>query len=210
MDSTVIEQECIDELAAEAGIGPHVAEITERAMRGELAFEPALRERVRLLEGFHEAKMEQVFRTRITLSPGVRTVTATMRLHGAYCALISGGFTFFTSRVAVAAGFDMNRANVLIFERGHLTGRVREPVLGRTAKLEALEGLMAERGLPRHATMAVGDGANDLAMIEAAGIGVAYRAKPFVAEAAPARIDHTDLTSLLYIQGYRREEFAAV
>lgn len=209
MDSTVIEQECIDELAAEAGIGPHVAEITERAMRGELAFEPALRERVKLLEGFPEAKMEQVFRTRITLSPGIATVTATMRLNGAFCALVSGGFTFFTSRVARVAGFDMNLANVLLMENGHLTGVVKEPVLGRAAKLETLERLMAERGVDRIHTMAVGDGANDLAMIEAAGLGVAYHAKPVVAQSAPARLDHTGLVSLLYIQGYRRDEFAA-
>ncbi len=210
MDSTVIQQECIDELAAEAGIGPHVAEITERAMRGELAFEPALRERVKLLEGLPESKLEQVFRTRITLSPGIETVTATMRLHGAYCALVSGGFTFFTSRVAIAAGFDINRANTLLMADGHLTGEVADPILGRAAKLETLEELMAEKGLDRADTMAVGDGANDLAMIEAAGLGVAYHAKPVVAAAAPARLDHTDLTSLLYIQGYRHDEFAKV
>lgn len=208
MDSTVIQQECIDELAAEAGIGAHVAEITERAMLGELAFEPALRERVRLLEGLPESKLEQVFRTRITLSPGISAVTATMRRNGAFCALVSGGFTFFTSRVARKAVFDANFANVLEVENGHLTGRVREPILGRAAKLETLERLMAERDIPRALTMAVGDGANDLAMIEAAGMGVAYHAKPVVAQAAPARIDHTDLTSLLYIQGYHRDEFA--
>ena len=209
MDSTVIRQECIDELADEAGIGPHIAEITERAMRGELAFEPALRERVKLLEGLPEAKMAQVFRTRITLSPGVATVTATMRLNGAFCALVSGGFTFFTSRVALDAGFDINLANVLEIENGHLTGTVREPILGRAAKLETLERLMAERAIERELTMAVGDGANDLAMIEAAGLGVAFHAKPVVAQSAPARLDHTGLVSLLYIQGYHRDEFAA-
>lgn len=209
MDSTVIEQECIDELAAEAGIGAHVAEITERAMRGELAFEPALRERVKLLEGLPEAKLEQVFETRITLSPGIRTVTDTMRLNGAYCALVSGGFTFFTARVAVKAGFDINRANTLELKDGHLTGQVIDPILGRAAKLESLEEFAAERSLTLESTMAVGDGANDLAMIEAAGIGVAYHAKPVVAQAAPARIDHTDLTTLLYMQGYARDEFAS-
>lgn len=208
MDSTVIEQECIDELAAEAGIGPHVADITERAMRGELAFEPALRERVKLLEGLPEAKLEQVFETRITLSPGIRTVTDTMRLNGGYCALVSGGFTFFTARVAVTAGFDTNRANILEMKNGHLTGTVTDPILGRAAKLQSLQQLAAEHSLAMESTMAVGDGANDLAMIEAAGIGVAYHAKPVVAQAAPARLDHTDLTSLLYIQGYARDEFA--
>lgn len=209
MDSTVIQQECIDELAAEAGIGAHVADITERAMRGELAFEPALRERVKLLEGLPEGKLEQVFETRITLSPGIRTVTDTMRLNGGYCALVSGGFTFFTSRVAVTAGFDINRANILEMKDGHLTGHVTDPILGRAAKLESLEELAREQSLTLASTMAVGDGANDLAMIEAAGIGVAYHAKPVVAQAAPARLDHTDLTSLLYIQGYARDEFAA-
>jgi len=210
MDSTVIEQECIDELAAEAGIGAHVAEITERAMRGELAFEPALRERVKLLEGLAEGKLEQVFETRITLSPGIKTVTATMRLAGGYCALVSGGFTFFTSRVAVVAGFDTNRANTLKIKDGHLTGEVSNPILGRAAKLETLKQLATEHKLTLDNTMAVGDGANDLAMIEAAGLGVAYHAKPVVAQAAPARLDHTDLTSLLYIQGYARDEFASV
>jgi len=208
MDSTVIEQECIDELAAEAGIGAHVAQITTRAMRGELAFEPALRERVKLLAGLPEAKLEQVFNSRITLSPGIKTVTATMRLAGAYCALVSGGFTFFTARVAVAAGFDSNHANMLQVKDGHLTGAVAEPILGRAAKLETLKALAAEHRLSLDTTMAVGDGANDLAMIDAAGIGVAYHAKPVVAEAAPARIAHTDLTSLLYIQGFARDEFA--
>lgn len=208
MDSTVIQQECIDELAEEAGIGPHVADITERAMRGELAFEPALRERVKLLAGLPEGKMEQVFNTRITLSPGIKTVTATMRLAGAYCALVSGGFTFFTSRVAVAAGFDTNRANILQVKDGHLTGEVSDPILGRAAKLETLKALAADQSLTLDSTMAVGDGANDLAMIEAAGLGVAYHAKPVVAQAAPARLDHTDLTSLLYIQGFARDEFA--
>jgi len=208
MDSTVIQQECIDELADEAGIGAHVADITERAMRGELAFDPALRERVALLEGLPEAKLEQVFETRITLSPGIRTVTNTMRLNGAYCALVSGGFTFFTSRVAVAAGFDVNHANTLEMRDGHLTGTVANPILGRAAKLETLQRLASEHTLAMASTMAVGDGANDLAMIEAAGIGVAYHAKPVVAQAAPARLDHTDLTSLLFIQGYARDEFS--
>lgn len=207
MDSTIIEQECIDELAAELGIKPKIAEITERAMRGEIGFEPALRERVSLLKGLHVSSLEKVYRERITEMPGGRTLTTTMRANGAICALVSGGFTFFTSRIARAVGFDVNQANELLFENDALTGIVKEPILGRQAKLDALIALREEHGLAPHETLAVGDGANDLAMIGEAGLGVAYHAKPVVAEAAGARIDHGDLTALLYLQGYRREEF---
>ncbi|HUD52940.1 MAG TPA: phosphoserine phosphatase SerB [Parvibaculum sp.] len=206
MDSTIIQQECIDELAAELGIKPQIAAITERAMRGEIAFEPALRERVGLLKGLPLEALEKVYRERIVETPGGRALTATMRAHGAACALVSGGFTFFTERVAHAVGFNTNQANRLVFIDGKLSGGIAEPILGREAKIEALVHLRGELGLAKHQTMAVGDGANDLGMIEEAGLGVAFHAKPVVAEAADARIDHGDLTALLYLQGYRREE----
>ena len=208
MDSTIIEQECIDELAAELGIKDRIAEITERAMRGEIEFEPALRERVSLLKGLKAASLEAVFDNRITETPGGRLLTATMRAHGATCALVSGGFTFFTRRVAKAVGFDHNQANELIFENDVLTGGVGEPILGRQAKIDALIHFRSTLGLADHETMAVGDGANDLGMIGEAGLGVAFRAKPVVAEAADARIDHGDLSALLFLQGYRDEELA--
>ncbi|MBO6636101.1 phosphoserine phosphatase SerB [Parvibaculum sp.] len=208
MDSTIIEQECIDELAAELGIKPQIAEITERAMNGEIGFEPALRERVGLLKGLPLEALEKVYRDRITFMPGARELVATMRADGHACALVSGGFTFFTERVAHAVGFNTNQANRLIFVDGKLTGGVAEPILGRQAKLDALLRLRDELGLKPHETLAVGDGANDLAMIGEAGLGVAYRAKRVVAEAAGARIDHGDLTALLYLQGYRREEIS--
>ncbi|MAB14881.1 phosphoserine phosphatase SerB [Parvibaculum sp.] len=208
MDSTIIEQECIDELAAELGIKDRIAEITERAMRGEIDFEPALRERVSLLKGLKAASLESVFDKRITETPGGRLLTATMRAHGATCALVSGGFTFFTHRVAKAVGFDHNQANELIFENDLLTGEVGEPILGRQAKIDALVHFRSQLGLARHETMAVGDGANDLGMIGEAGLGVAFHAKPVVAEAADARIDHGDLSALLFIQGYRESELA--
>ncbi|NIJ41044.1 phosphoserine phosphatase [Parvibaculum indicum] len=210
MDSTIIEQECIDELAAELGIKDRIAEITERAMRGEIDFEPALRERVSLLKGLKAASLEAVFDKRITETPGGRLLTATMRAHGATCALVSGGFTFFTHRVAKAVGFDHNQANELIFENDLLTGDVGEPILGRQAKIDALVHFRSTLGLARHETMAVGDGANDLGMIGEAGLGVAFRAKPVVAEAADARIDHGDLSALLFIQGYRESDLAGV
>ncbi|MES1989647.1 MAG: phosphoserine phosphatase SerB [Pseudomonadota bacterium] len=208
MDSTIIQQECIDELAAELGLKDKISDITARAMRGEIAFEPALRERVGLLKGLPLASLESVYKNRITEMPGGRTLTATMRKHGAYCALVSGGFTFFTERVAAAVGFDTNRANTLLFTDGKLSGDVGEPILGKQAKIDALVELRDARNLPRHATLAVGDGANDLGMIEEAGLGVALHAKPVVAEAADARIDHGDLTGLLYLQGYKVSEFA--
>ncbi|HLW90180.1 MAG TPA: phosphoserine phosphatase SerB [Roseiarcus sp.] len=209
MDSTLIEQECIDELAARAGLGSRVAAITERAMRGEIAFEPALRERVALLAGLPETVIGEVIKARITLSPGARVLAQTMRRAGAYAALVSGGFTQFTGVIAERLGLDEHRANRLIVENGVLTGKAAEPILGADAKLAALRDLAARRGLSLGETLAIGDGANDLAMLSEAGLGVAYRAKPAVAAAAHARIDHADLTALLYAQGYRREEFAA-
>jgi phosphoserine phosphatase len=207
MDSTMIAQECIDELADYAGLKAHVAAITERAMRGEIAFEPALRERVALLEGLPIAVVEEVIQKRITLTPGARTLVATMRRNGAYTCLVSGGFTLFTARVAAMIGFDEHRGNTLEVRDGKLTGRVAEPVLGREAKRATLVELRDRLGLAPNETLAAGDGANDLAMIDAAGLGVAYRAKPKVAAAAHARIDHGDLMALLYLQGYARKQF---
>jgi phosphoserine phosphatase len=207
MDSTVIEQECIDELADFAGLKNHVAKITERAMNGEIAFEPALRERVALLKGLPAAVIEEVIEKRITLMPGGHTLVATMRAHGAHTCLVSGGFTLFTGKIAAAIGFNEHRANVLVVENGKLAGRVEEPILGKEAKLAALRELTARLKLKPEDTLVSGDGANDLPMLEAAGLGVAFRAKPIVAAAAHARIDHGDLTALLYLQGYKREEF---
>jgi phosphoserine phosphatase len=209
MDSTMIGQECIDELADFVGLKAHVAAITERAMRGEIAFEPALRERVALLKGLPESVIEEVWRERITLTPGGMTLLATMKANGAATCLVSGGFTGFVERVAARLGFDASRANILEVETGRLNGAVREPILGREAKLASLVALRGEHGLAPEETLAVGDGANDLAMLGAAGLGVAYHAKPAVAAAAAARIDHCDLTALLYLQGYTREEFVA-
>ncbi len=208
MDSTIISQECIDEMAGARGLKTQISAITERAMRGELEFEAALRERLALLAGLTAADLRRVFDERITMMPGARTLVATMRAHGAHTALVSGGFTFFTELVAARAGFDKNHANTLEFdEAGRLTGRVVGTILGREAKRATLERLAAERGIAMDATLAVGDGANDLAMIKAAGLGVAYRAKPVVAAEATASIVHGDLTALLYLQGYRQDEF---
>jgi len=209
MDSTIIGQECIDEMGAILGIKERIAAITERAMRGELDFEGALRERMALLAGLTEGDLQRIFDERITLTPGARTLVATMRANGAFTALVSGGFTFFTSRVAGVVGFELNRANRLEAISGRLTGRVVEPILGREAKLASLEELAGARGLHLGLTLAVGDGANDLAMIGAAGLGVAFRAKPVVAAEADAAITHGDLTALLYLQGYRRDEFVS-
>jgi len=208
MDSTMIGQECVDELADKVGLKARVAAITERAMRGGIAFAPALRERVALLEGLAVSTIADVIAERIKLTPGGRTLVATMRANGAYTCLISGGFTLFAERIAAAIGFDESRANRLVVSDGQLTGKVEEPILGREAKLAALKELTARRGLNADATLAVGDGANDLGMLVAAGLGVAYRAKPLVAAQAHACIDHGDLTALLYLQGYRREEFS--
>ncbi|GLK57453.1 phosphoserine phosphatase [Methylopila capsulata] len=210
MDSTMIEQECLDELAAGLGLKDRVAAITERAMRGEIEFEPALRERVALLKGLPAADtIAEVLENRITLTPGGLALVATMHANGAYAALVSGGFTAFTEVVAAKLGFDENRANVLEIEADLLAGRVVEPILGRDAKLAALNELMKAKALDRAETIAVGDGANDLAMLGGAGLGVAYRAKPAVAEAAHVRIDHGDLTALLYLQGYAEHEIVA-
>jgi phosphoserine phosphatase len=208
MDSTMIGQECIDELADYAGLKVHVAAITERAMRGEIAFEPALRERVALLEGLPAAVVDEVIEKRITLTPGARTLVVTMRRDGGYACLVSGGFTLFTGRIAAMLGFDEHRGNTLVVENGRFAGRVEEPILGREAKRATLIELRDRLKLSPAETLAAGDGANDLAMIEAAGLGVAFHAKPMVAQAAHARIDHGDLTALLYIQGYTRTAFA--
>jgi len=208
MDSTMIGQECVDELADFAGLKAHIAKITERAMRGEIEFEPALRERVALLKGLPVDVVDKVLKTRITPTPGGRELVMTMRAHGAYTCLISGGFTLFTNAVAAMIGFQENRANQLAVEDGKLTGEVVEPILGRATKLATLIELTESFDLDDIDTLAVGDGANDLGMIEHAGLGVAYHGKPAVAAAAAARIDYGDLTALLYAQGYRRDEFA--
>lgn len=210
MDSTMIGQECIDELAAFVGLKEHVAAITERAMRGEIAFEPALRERVALLKGLPVKTVDTVIEKNITLTPGGRTLIATMRAHGAYTCLVSGGFTLFTDRIAKMIGFDETRANTLTLAGDKLAGAVDEPIFGRETKRATLMELRTRLGLDKGDTMAVGDGANDLDMIAEAGLGVAYHAKPKVAEAAAARIDHNDLTALLYVQGYTVDEFVAV
>lgn len=210
MDSTMIAQECIDELAAEAGVGAHVAAITARAMNGELDFEEALNERVSLLAGLSEAVIEKVLAERITLASGGKTLIATMRAKGAYTALVSGGFTAFTGPIAQRLGFDEHRSNTLLAENGVLTGKVSMPILGQQAKLDALNEISGRMGLDLSQTMAVGDGANDLAMITASGAGIALHAKPVVAEQAALRIDHGDLTGLLFLQGYHRDDFVPV
>ena len=209
MDSTMIQQECIDELADEAGVGDRVKDITARAMNGELDFEGALRERVGLLAGLDEAVIGQVLEQRITYMPGGKTLLATMKANGAYAALVSGGFTAFTSSVAQALGFDENRANTLLVEGGKLTGQVRDPILGKQAKVDALEGITARLGLAEADVLAVGDGANDLGMLHRAGMGVALHAKPAVAAECDVRINFGDLTALLYVQGYSQDEFIA-
>jgi phosphoserine phosphatase len=208
MDSTMIGQECIDELADYVGLKPRVAAITERAMRGEIEFAPALRERVALLKGLPASVVDEVIAARIRLTPGARTLIATLRRNGAYTCLVTGGFTLFTARIAAMLGFDENRANTLVLDAaGRLTGEVAEPIFGREGKLATLIELTRRLGIAAHATLVAGDGANDIAMIQAAGLGVAYHAKPKVAAAAAARIDHGDLTALLYAQGYGCDEF---
>ena len=208
MDSTMIQQECIDELADEAGVGAYVASITARAMNGELDFESALRERVGLLKGLDEAVIARVIRDRITLMPGGPVLVATMRAHGAYAALVSGGFTAFTGAIAGILGFDENRANTLLAEGGKLTGAVSDPILGRAAKVQALEEISARLGFTPREAIAVGDGANDLGMLGLAGTGVALHAKPSVQAECPVRVNHGDLTALLYLQGYARDQFS--
>jgi phosphoserine phosphatase len=207
MDSTLIGQECVDELAAFAGVGDRVAAITERAMRGEIAFAPALRERVALLAGLPETVIDEALNDRIRLNPGARTLARTMRANGARVAIVSGGFRQFTHAIRERIGADEDRANTLIIEGGKLTGKVIEPILAQDAKLGALKEIAAAMGLEPDDTLAVGDGANDLAMLQAAGLGVAYRAKPKVAANAAARVDHADLTALLYAQGFSRKDF---
>lgn len=209
MDSTMIGQECIDELADFVGLKEKVSAITERAMRGEIAFEPALRERVALLKGLPESVVAEVLDNRITLTPGGRELVMTMRAHGAYTCLVSGGFTPFTSAIAAKVGFQENRANTLLVDGGKFSGKVAEPILGKEAKLATLKELRESFDLDEIDTLAVGDGANDLAMIEEAGLGVAYHAKPAVAAAAAASIHFGDLTALLYAQGYKRSEFVS-
>ncbi len=209
MDSTMIRQECIDELADEAGVGPQVAAITARAMNGELDFEAALRERVGLLRGLPEAVIARVLRDRITLMPGGKVLVATMKANGAHAALVSGGFTAFTAAVAGWLGFDETRANVLHIADGRLAGTVADPILGKEAKLSALDEISARLGIARAEAIAVGDGANDLPMLRAAGMGVALHAKPRVQADCDIRVNHGDLTALLYLQGYARAEFAA-
>lgn len=208
MDSTIITVECLDEIADFAGKKAEVSAITERAMRGELDFEGALRERVAMLKGLDAGALERVWEERIHLMPGAKQLVGTMAKNGACGILVSGGFTYFTARVAEAAGFAEHRGNDLIIKDGALTGEVGSPILGRTTKKATLAGARKRLGLAPEETMAVGDGANDLDMLQDAGLGVAYRAKPIVAEAARARVVHSDLTALLYFQGYRKSEFA--
>ncbi len=207
MDSTMIRQECIDELAAEAGVGAHVAGITARAMNGELGFENSLIERVGFMTGLDSSVIQQVLDSRIDLMPGGPELVATMKAHGAYAALVSGGFTDFTKAVATKLGFDENRANTLLHENGKLTGQVKMPILGREAKVEALQELTAKLGLTAKDVIAVGDGANDLGMLTLAGTGVALHAKPVVAAQCDVRLNNADLTGLLYVQGYRQSDF---
>jgi len=209
MDSTIIACEGLDELADYAGVKAEVAAVTEAAMRGELDFEAALRARVARLEGLPVEVLARCYAERVRLNPGARTLATTMAAAGACCVLVSGGFEAFAAPVAAQAGFHAHRANVLLDDGARLTGRVAEPILGRDAKLAALREEAAAMGVGLEATLAVGDGANDLAMIEAAGLGVAYRAKPIVADLAAARVDHADLTALLYFQGYAASEFVS-
>lgn len=209
MDSTMIEQECLDELADFAGLKAHIAAITARAMRGDIPFEPALRERVALLKGLDAGVIGQIIAERISLTPGAQTLVRTMRAHGAFTVLVTGGFTAFTQDIAPRIGFDAHVANVLGIANGRLNGKIEEPILGRAAKCEVLERYRRERGLSASETLAIGDGANDLDMLAEAGLGVAFHAKPAVAAAAQARVDHGDLTALLYAQGYRRADFVA-
>jgi phosphoserine phosphatase len=207
MDSTMIRQECIDELADQAGVGAAVSAITKRAMNGELDFEGALLERVALLNGLPETTIAKVLAERITLMPGGATLVATMKANGAHAALVSGGFVSFTSDIAGRLGFDEHRANTLLAEGGKLTGDVARPILGRDAKVRALEEITGRLGIGAGDVLAIGDGANDLGMIERAGTGVAIHAKPIVQEAAPHAINHGDLTAILFLQGYARAEF---
>ncbi len=207
MDSTLIEQECVDELAAEIGRRDEIAAITGRAMRGEIAFEPALRERVAMLRGLAISVADRLLAERIAIVPGAATLVRAMRAHGGHAALVSGGFTAFAGPIAERLGFDEYRANVLLSEAGRFSGLLAEPILGRAAKVDALHELTGRLGITPSDVLAVGDGANDIGMIRLAGLGVAFRAKPALRAEADAQIDHCDLTGLLFLQGYRREEF---
>ncbi|MDO6727186.1 phosphoserine phosphatase SerB [Cognatishimia sp. 1_MG-2023] len=209
MDSTMIQQECIDELAAEAGVGERVSEITAKAMNGELDFEGAIDERVGLLKDLPEGIIDHVLKTRIDFMPGGKALVQTMKANGGYGALVSGGFTAFTAKVASELGFDENRANTLEIANGTLTGKVVRPILGREAKLEALDEITAKLGISREDVLAVGDGMNDLLMLQNAGVGVALHGKPALQAECDVRINHGDLTALLYLQGYAKNEFAA-
>ena len=209
MDSTMIHQECIDELGVMAGVGARIKDITARAMRGELNFEGALKERVALLKGLDESVIEQLLRERISFMEGGKTLLSTMKANGAYTALVSGGFTAFTSHVAATLGFDENRSNTLLIENGKLTGEVALPILGKEAKVKSLKRICKERRLRKADVIAVGDGANDIPMLLEAGMGVALHAKPKVQAEAPICINHGDLTALLYLQGYRKAEFVS-
>ena len=207
MDSTIIGEECIDEIAYMAGIKPKIADITERAMRGEIEFEAALRERVGLLKDLDVKALDTVIKDRLNLNKGARTLVQTMAANDAFCALVSGGFTFFTEKIAAMTGFHTTRANTLEIANDKLTGQVIPPILGSAAKKQALEQFIKEKNILAEETLAVGDGANDLEMIKASGLGVAYYAKPIVAAEAAAAVNYTDLTALLYMQGYKKIEF---
>lgn len=209
MDSTIIQGETLDELAVFAGIGPKIAAITKRAMNGDLDFKAALRERVAMLKGLDLGALEKTWQ-QVRLTPGARELVATMRAHGALTALVSGGFTFFTGKVAAQLGFDLHRSNILLDDGAALTGQVADPILDRDSKLAALKELAEQRGVKLHATLAVGDGANDLDMIRAAGLGVAFHARPIVAKDARAKVDHADLRALLFAQGYPASAFVTV
>ena len=209
MESTIVDCECLDQLATLAGVGPEVTAITARAMRGEIEFAAALRERVALLRGLSLSALQHVYDAYVRLNPGAKALVATMRAHGAATLLVSGGFTWFTERVAREVGFDSTSANSLLDDGDRLRGTVKEPVLGREAKLQALQRAVAARGISLTEALAVGDGANDVDMVTHAGLGVAWHAKPILANAATARIDHADLTALLYLQGYRRTEIVS-
>lgn len=207
MDSTIINEECIDELGDALGVGAQIRGITTAVVRGEISFSQALRQRMALMKGMEFALLESVYQTRITLKSGARTLVQTMREHGAYCILVSGGFTFFTSRIARRVGFHDHQGNELVFENDRLTGAVRDPILGRTAKLNSLTQLCQDKGLGVDDVLAVGDGANDIKMIRAAGLGVALHGSASLKEQANASVDYGDLTALLYIQGYRKSQF---
>lgn len=207
MDSTVINQECIDELGDAIGLGSQIKEITAAVVSGEISFSNALRQRLALMKGMERTVLESVYEKRITLKAGARTLVQTMHHHGAYCVLVSGGFSYFTSRIAERIGFHAHQANELVFNEGKLTGEVHEPILGRSAKLNTLMKLCGDKGLAPSDVLAAGDGANDIKMIKAAGLGVAFHGSESLKEQANASIDHNDLTALLYIQGFRKSQF---